>query len=137
MSFHWCILTLMSLPIYFLYRVELNFGQREPWFKPPPGFVFIEQVPLHQKVRGMLPPAKVTDCEVSWNEFRCATRMSNSKNEQECIPVGCVPPAAVAVPGGGLHQAPPPEQAPPPLPPLNRITDACENITLPQLRCGR
>ena len=28
------------------------------------------------------------------------------KNEQECIPVGCVPPAAVAV-RGGLHQAPP------------------------------
>ena len=24
-------------------------------------------------------------------------------NEQECIPVGCVPPAAVAIPGG-LHQ---------------------------------
>ena len=24
-----------------------------------------------------------------------------------------------------------------PHPPVNRITDACENITLPQLRCGR
>ena len=24
-----------------------------------------------------------------------------------------------------------------PLPPVNRTTDACENITLPQLRCGR
>ena len=23
------------------------------------------------------------------------------------------------------------------LPPVDRITDACENITLPQLRCGR
>ena len=22
-------------------------------------------------------------------------------------------------------------------PPVNRMTDACENITLPQLRCGR
>ena len=32
---------------------------------------------------------------------------------QECIPVGCVPPAAVAVWGGdGLHQAPPPEETP-------------------------
>ena len=31
--------------------------------------------------------------------------------EQECIPVGCVPPAAVAIPGG-LHQ-PPREQTPP------------------------
>ena len=39
------------------------------------------------------------------------------KNKQECIPVGCVPPTAVAV-WGGLHQVPPGpdtplEQAPP------------------------
>ena len=33
--------------------------------------------------------------------------------KQECIPVGCVPPAAVAV-RGGLHQAPPRDQAPSP-----------------------
>ena len=29
----------------------------------------------------------------------------------------------------------PPRQRPPP--PVNRITDRCKNITLPQLRCGR
>ena len=63
-------------------------------------------------------------------------------------------------PGGGLHQAslreqtPPQDQAPTPSPreqtprpgpgtppgadpPVDRITDACENITLPQLRGGR
>ena len=34
-------------------------------------------------------------------------------SKQECIPVGCVPPAAVAVPGG-LHQAPSRDQAPHP-----------------------
>ena len=48
---------------------------------------------------------------------------------------------------GGLHQAPreqtPPRPGTPPPedqahpPPVDRITDACENITLPQLRCGR
>ena len=136
--------------------------------------------------------------------------------KQECIPVGCVPPAAVAIPGGGglytpLGADPPREQTPPgsrhlqgwawrpplarspstypldvgletplarspklppgcgsgnlqgmlgyhppktsckacwdttcnacwdttPSPFMNRITDDCENITLPQLRCGR
>ena len=45
--------------------VEVNFGQRDPWFKPPPGFVFIEQVPFHQRVRGMIPSSKASDCEVS------------------------------------------------------------------------
>ena len=35
----------------------------------------------------------------------------------------------------GTGTPPPPDQAP--HPPVNRITDACENITLPQLRCGR
>ena len=64
--------------------------------------------------------------------------------KQECIPVGCVPSAAVAVSGvcvprgclpvggglpggvsdigGGVH-----------LPPVDRMTDTCENITFPQL----
>ena len=72
-----------------------------------------------------------------------------TSHEQECIPVGCFPPAAVAVPDGGLHQAPPPppeeahprEEATPPrrkhppggsTPPVNRMTNRCKNITLPQ-----
>ena len=130
---------------------------------------------------------------------------SNYIFKQECIPVGCVLPAAVAIMGGvsthrhtPLEQGPPGagtplEQAPPgcgpgdpprcgpgdplarplniPLgcgpgnlqdmlgytppnllqgmlgyhlqcmlgyhPPVNRITDTCKNITLPQLRCER
>ena len=33
-------------------------------------------------------------------------------SEQECIPVGCIPPAAVAI-LGGPHQVPPLEQTPP------------------------
>ena len=42
-------------------------------------------------------------------------------------------------PAGGLHQVPfksrpPREQAPLP---VDRITDACKSITLPQLCCGR
>ena len=48
--------------------------------------------------------------------------------KQECIPVGCVPPAAVAV-SPATHTPPPGMHAPPP---VNRMTDACENITLPQ-----
>ena len=71
----------MSSPLYFLCRVELNFGQRDPWFKPPPGFEFIEQVPLHQRVRGMMAPAKVNDCEVGGNELRCATQVLNSQKQ--------------------------------------------------------
>ena len=85
--------------------------------------------------------------------FRSSCKIPKIK--QECIPVGCVPPAAVAVPGGappctppGTRHPHPPDQAPPreqapPLPreqvppPVDRITDACENITLPQLRYGR
>ena len=43
-------------------------------------------------------------------------------------------------PGGSPPVAPPGAEPPPrkhPPSPVNRITDACENITLPQLRCGR
>ena len=38
----------------------------------------------------------------------------NKSEQQECIPVGCIPPAAVAVLGGySLHQAHPQDQASP------------------------
>ena len=74
------------------------------------------------------------------------------QNKQECIPVGCVPPGAVAVlrgsppgtphtptphpPGAGTPgtrhppgPGTPQDQTPPP---VNRMTDRCKNITLPQ-----
>ena len=44
------------------------------------------------------------------------------------VPGGCLSgPGGVVVSQHALRQTPP----------VNRITDACENITLPQLRCGR
>ena len=81
--------------------------------------------------------------------------VSNLIFNQECIPVGCVPPAAVAVPGG-LHQAPPragtpwsrppwsrhPREQTPPgqAPPLvNRILDTrlWKYYLAPNFVCGR
>ena len=81
-------------------------------------------------------------------------------DKQECIPVGCVPSAAVAVvgeggdclggvflPGGGVCPGRSavllggggglPQCMLGYTPPVNRLTDACENITLPQLRSIR
>ena len=51
-----------------------------------------------------------------------------------CLPGtgGCLPG-----PGGGGVVSQHALGRTPPLPAVNRITDACENITLPQLRCGR
>ena len=71
--------------------------------------------------------------------------------QQQCIQVGCVLPTHYRSVGGGLPnrdppgrqplgtELPPPRQRPPwtEEPPVNRITDRCKNITLPQLRCGR
>ena len=51
--------------------------------------------------------------------------------QQECIPVGCVPPASLAVslcPEGGVY----PAGCLPHTPPRGQ-TDACENITLPHI----
>ena len=46
-------------------RFEVNFGQKEPWFPPPPGgYLFIDQAPVHTKVRGMEPPPDKSQCEV-------------------------------------------------------------------------
>ena len=41
---------------------------------------------------------------------------------------GCMPRRGVVCPGGGSGIHPPP--------PVDRMADACEDITLPQLRCG-
>ena len=49
--------------------------------------------------------------------------------EQECIPVGCVLPTLYHI--GGLPDRDPPRQTE--IPPVNRITDRCKNITFPQL----
>ena len=133
--------------------------------------------------------SNLTLCKVQQNmaNFDLKTQLQSFYDfnfKQECIPVGCVPPAAVTVSchacplscmpcathaphAHPLPCMPPATHAPPtmhapfhirppimhaplpcmppttytsntcPLPPVNRITDACENITLPQLRCGR
>ena len=43
-------------------------------------------------------------CGSSCGRISCI--LNKKLDRQECIPVGCVPPAALAIPGG-LHQAPP------------------------------
>ncbi|NXL04201.1 HNRL2 protein, partial [Mesembrinibis cayennensis] len=45
--------------------VELNFGQKEePFFPPPEGYVFIHAVPAEERVRTPLPPKTTEECEV-------------------------------------------------------------------------
>ena len=68
--------------------------------------------------------------------FSVNSTLRYSHIEQECIPVGCVPSAAVAV-GGGVCPGVSAQEVSAPVhagiqPPVKRITDACENITLPQ-----
>ncbi|XP_007943060.1 heterogeneous nuclear ribonucleoprotein U-like protein 2 [Orycteropus afer afer] len=45
--------------------VELNFGQKEePFFPPPAEFVFIHAVPVEERVRTAVPPKTMEECEV-------------------------------------------------------------------------
>ena len=74
--------------------------------------------------------------------------------KQDCIPVGCLPPACLpypsmhcvggsaqgeCLPGRGSAQGGvcPGDVCVADPPPVNRMTDRCKNITLPQLCCGR
>ena len=42
----------------------MNFGQRVPWYPPPAGFMFPEQLLPMERVRGMVAPASKIECEV-------------------------------------------------------------------------
>lgn len=44
--------------------------QEEPFFPVEEGFVFIDNIPLEDRVRGQLPPTKKEECEVgSFQDF--------------------------------------------------------------------
>lgn len=45
--------------------IEFNFGQREDtYFSVPPGFTFIQHLPMAERVRGTLGPKSKAECEV-------------------------------------------------------------------------
>ncbi|XP_063168300.1 heterogeneous nuclear ribonucleoprotein U-like protein 1 [Candoia aspera] len=45
--------------------IEFNFGQREDTFFPvPPGFTFIQHLPLSERVRGTIGPKSKKECEI-------------------------------------------------------------------------
>uniref|UniRef100_A0A8D2L9U6 Heterogeneous nuclear ribonucleoprotein U like 1 n=1 Tax=Varanus komodoensis TaxID=61221 RepID=A0A8D2L9U6_VARKO len=45
--------------------IEFNFGQREdPFFAVPPGFTFIQHLPLSERVRGTIGPKSKMECEI-------------------------------------------------------------------------
>ncbi|CAL1526307.1 unnamed protein product [Lymnaea stagnalis] len=45
-------------------RFKVNYGQMEAWFPPPMGFRYIGHLQLLERVRGMTPPARKSDCEM-------------------------------------------------------------------------
>lgn len=45
-------------------RFKVNFGQLDAWFPPPMGFRYIGHLQLMERVRGLTPPAKKSDCEM-------------------------------------------------------------------------
>ena len=55
----------------FVFRVKVNFGQMDPWFPPPQGFVYISQLPVVERVRGMRCPERKADCEVRLSNIVC------------------------------------------------------------------
>lgn len=45
-------------------RFEVNFGQQAPWFPPAPGFMYIMQYPVTDRIRGLKPPTSKSSCEM-------------------------------------------------------------------------
>lgn len=58
-------------------RFKVNFGQMDAWYPPPKGFKYIGQLPLTERVRGMIAPASKSDCEVNLKE----AKLQSGKNQ--------------------------------------------------------
>jgi heterogeneous nuclear ribonucleoprotein U-like protein 1 len=56
--------------IFHNYKFNIHVMQEEPFFPVEEGFVFIDNIPLEDRVRGQLPPTKKEECEVgSFQDF--------------------------------------------------------------------
>ncbi|XP_078389403.1 heterogeneous nuclear ribonucleoprotein U-like protein 1 isoform X1 [Cetorhinus maximus] len=44
--------------------IEFNFGQKEPWCRIPDGFMYIQHVPVDERMRGTLGPKSKSECEI-------------------------------------------------------------------------
>ncbi|KAJ0063737.1 hypothetical protein NL108_006676, partial [Boleophthalmus pectinirostris] len=44
--------------------VEFNFGQKEPYFPPPEGYTYIDNINLEDKIRGTKGPDSKAECEI-------------------------------------------------------------------------
>ena len=123
---------------FFFFLLEIQI--RVSWIPPPMMISYSGRSRISQT---RLQPTVLAILFRKLHEIYPANALSWTKNmcKQECIPVGCVQPAAVAV--SPATHAPLPRTAPTTHMPLrharppNRITDTCENITFPQLRWGR
>ena len=63
---------------------------------------------------------------------RCSSRLLGGGVSDQGVSDWGVSAQRAVCPGGVCREGLLPD-----IPPVNRIADACENITLPQLRCGR
>ena len=90
------------------------------------------QATMHPPEQPRMPPLEQPHMP-PWSNHACPPR------EQPCMPPRATrhaPPEQPCMPPGATTHAPPPQQPRTP-PPVNRMTNRCKNITLPQLRCGR
>lgn len=67
--------------------VELNFGQKEePFFPPPEEFVFIHAVPVEERVRTAVPPKTIEECEVCQRGCRTLVLMFGWSLSAQALP---------------------------------------------------
>ena len=116
-------------------------AMHSPWHAGPPGMQapLVCTPPMHAPCNACplqcMPPVMHAPCN--------ACPLATHTPSHTCPPGHARPPGHACTPPlmfPGSHTPPPPQPRTLPRPctaPLDRITDTCKKITLPQLRCGR
>ena len=135
---HWPYLCISSYPTYAPPGATMH-APKQPCMPPWSNHTCPHRATMHASLGTTMHAPQGATMHAPWSNHAHPPRGNHT------CPLGATthaPPSNHTCPPGATMHAPPQQPCMPPwsnhtCPPVNRMTNRCKNITLPQLRCGR